>query len=747
MTQQQAATIELANKNGQQQTNNGDEIDLARLFGVLLDKKWIIVAVTAIAMLIGAFVALVSTPIYKADALLQVEEKSSGMPGIGEMGELFTQESSASTEIEVIRSRYVLGATVDALNLDIQVEPKLLPIIGGYFYRKHKSNMPAKPLLSSSFALGGEKIYVNSFTVGRQLVEQELTLVKGNGSEYSLWMDEIKLLDGRVGILEVNAQYDIEILISDFVARPETEFSLTKISRLKAIQNIQQNLVISEKGKKTGILSFSMTGPKPAQIEAILDSISEIYFLQNISRQSAEAEKSLEFLEDQLPEVKNKLTIAEEALNSYKLKRESVDLTLETKSALENMVSIETKLNELSIAEADIARRFTKNHPNYVSFQKQKSELEKRKRQVTQEANDLPETQQELLRLVREVEVNQQIYVSLLNNIQELSIVKAGTVGNVRILDKAAVYDEPVKPKKALIVVMTTMLGGILVVAYVLILSTINRGIENPEELENIGIPVYASVPLSKDYARKGAMIRSRKLSKNIDGSLILAISNPADLAIESLRSLRTSLHFAMLEAKNNVLMITGPSPEVGKSFISSNLAALIAQSEQRVLLIDGDLRKGFMQRTFKQNFDNGCSEVLSGKISLEQAIKTTEVEGLDLLPRGAVPPNPSELLMHANFKKMIDTVSEQYDLVIIDTPPILAVTDAAIVGAIAGGTLVVTRYARNPLKEVEITVKRLEQNGVQVKGTVFNAVERKNSSYYGSYGYYQYSYESDKPK
>ena len=745
MTQQLTNNTALNTSISRPQNTSSEELDLGRLLGLLLDNKWFIGAITLTALCCGVFVAQVSTPIYRADALIQVEEKSSGMPGIGEMGELFAQESSASTEVEVIRSRYVLGTTVDQLNLDVVIEPKFFPVVGNYFFRNYVGDNLAESILGESFAWGGEQLLVSHFSVGRQMTGQPLRLVKEEGTQFSLWLKERQLQVGRVGEKLRVDRLGIELLVSDFVARTGTEFRLTKVSRLSAIENIQKNLSISEKGKKTGILKFVMTGAEPERIEAILDSISQAYFLQNISRQSAEAEKSLAFLQAQLPQVKDKLNTAEDVLNRYKEQRESVDLTLETKSALESMVAIEAKLNELSFAEADIARRFTKSHPNYIAFQKQKIELEKRKREITNDTHSLPETQQELLRLVREVEVNQQIYVSLLNNIQELSIVKAGTVGNVRILDKAAVYPKPIQPKKMLIVVLTTLLGGMFAIAVVWVRSIFNRGVTDPEELENIGIPVYASVPLSKDYVRKGALLRSRKLSKDVDGSLVLAVSNPADLAIESLRSLRTSLHFAMLEAKNNVLMITGPSPSVGKSFVSTNLAALIAQSGQKVLLIDCDLRKGFIQRTFKLNFDNGCSEVLTGKIPLDKAIHQTEVEGLDLMPRGIVPPNPSELLMHNNFKSLIDEVSAKYDLVIVDTPPILAVTDAAIVGAHVGSTLVVTRYAQNPLKEVELTIRRLEQNGVPVKGTVFNAVERKSSSYYSSYGYYQYAYESDK--
>ena len=349
------------------------------------------------------------------------------------------------------------------------------------------------------------------------------------------------------------------------------------------------------------------------------------------------------------------------------------------------------------------------------------------------------------MRLSRDVEVSTEIYTAMLNKSQELDIVRAGTVGNVRIIDDAVVdTSAPVKPKKALIVVLATLLGGMLGVAIALLRHALNRGIDNPELIEQLGLPVYASVPFSKEQQLMEREVKSKHGSSQ--SSHLLAAINPADLSIESLRSLRTSLHFAMMEAKNNILMISGPSPNVGKSFISANLAAIVAQAGQKVVLIDSDMRKGYLHNLLNREPEPGLSNLLVSTHSLADIVHKTEVENLHFIARGQIPPNPSELLMHANFETMLTKLSSLYDLVIVDTPPILAVTDAALVGRLAGTSLIVTRFGLNPVKEIELTLQRFRNNGVDIKGAIFNAVEKKASAYgYGNYGYYQYEYKSDK--
>ncbi|WP_158155517.1 polysaccharide biosynthesis tyrosine autokinase [Vibrio alginolyticus] len=708
-----------------------DEIDLGKLFGIILDAKWLILCTVVLFSIIGVGVAILSTPIYKADALIQIESKSSGgiSAMVGDMGELFSAESSATTEIEIIKSRMILGGTVDKFNLTTVVSPNYMPIIGKGLAR----------LQGEQISLSVSRFNAPSYAVGVPLT---LEVIDSEKQTFRLLEDDNNvILEGKVGeLLEKNGY---QFLATELVAQTDDSFTVSKISKLDAINKLQENLSISERGKQTGIISLSFSGEDRAKIQDILNDISQNYFLQNVQRNSAEAEQSLEFLKGHLPDIKTKLTASEDVLNRFRQENESIDLGLEAQSTLKVMVELEAQLNELTFKESEISQRFTQDHPAYKSLLDKRETLLKEKERLNKQVQKLPKTQREVLRMTRDVEVNQQIYIQLLNKVQELNIIKAGTVGNVRILDNAQSFSKPIKPKKALIVVLATLLGGMAGVAFVLIRAAFHRGVETPDQIEQIGMPVYASVPKSIQQLEFANKLKRNKGSNN--ELVLLAEANPADLSIEALRSLRTSLHFAMMEAKNNVLMISGPAPSIGKTFVSTNFAAVAAKTGQKVLLIDADMRKGYLQQCFGLRWDNGLSDYLSGKTSLSNIIKSTSIDNLDVVTRGQVPPNPSELLMHPRFKSFVDEMSAQYDLVIIDTPPVLAVTDPSIVGALAGTTLMVARFDQTTLKEIEVAQGRFEQSGVEVKGVILNAVEKKASNSYGyGYGYYNYAYKSE---
>ncbi len=705
-----------------------DEIDLGKLFGILLDAKWTILVTTFLFAVGGVAAALLSTPVYKADALLQIESKNSGGIGslVGDMGELFAQESSASTEIEIIKSRMILGDTVDKYNLTTVVTPDYFPVIGKGLAR----------ISGAVNQVAVSRFVKPDFVMG---LKHRLLVVDAEKQTYQLVReDDQVVLEGEAGKLAKNNGY--ELLITSVHAKNGQEFNISNRSRLDAIEWLKQNLSISERGKQTGILQLSFTGEDRAQITGILNHISQTYFLQNVERQSAEAEKSLVFLKERLPDIKNSLTTAEDSLNQFRQANESIDLGLEAQSTLTVMVELEAQLNELTFKESEISQRFTKDHPAYKSLLDKRATLLNEKERLNQQIQKLPKTQREVLRMTRDVEVNQQIYIQLLNKVQELGIIKAGTVGNVRILDRAQAYAAPVKPKKPLIVVIAILIGGALSVFFVLVKNAFHKGVESPDEIEAIGLAVYASVPksvLQLDIANKA------KRNKQNKEQALLAELNPADLSIEALRGLRTSLHFAMMEAKNNVLMISGPAPGIGKSFISTNFAAVTAKTGQRVLLIDADMRKGHLQHSLGVSADNGLSDLLSGRIDTNQAVKHSQIENLDVITRGQIPPNPSELLMHPRLKELVEWASQNYDLVIFDTPPVLAVTDPSIVGVFAGTTLMVARFGQNTAKEIDVARSRFQQSGIEVKGVIFNAIEKKASSSYG-YGYYNYEYSSN---
>lgn len=730
-----------------EQDDDNDEIDLMGLLGTLIDHKWLIAGVTGVFMAAGVAYALLATPVYQANALIQVEAKKNDMLGFSDVGSMLGKESPSATEIELIKSRKNIGAAVDNLKLDIEIEPNYFPLIGEYIARRFKpdaENTVANPVLGmNSYAWGGEQLKLTELELPQDLLGKQLTLVSGEAGSYSLEDEDGNLLaKGQVG--KIVNENGIKMQIESLQANLGTTFNLTRNPRLTTILNYQKVLDVSERGKESGMVSIALESTEPDTAIQTLNEIARLYVQQNIERTSAEAAQSLGFLKDQLPQVRKDLEKAEDALNKFQIRSKSIDISLEAKAILDQIVSLDTSISTLKLQQAEMDRKFTPQHPAYRALMGQLAELTSKQKRLAKQVEGLPTTQQELLSLTRDLKVSTEIYTQLLNKSQELDVMRAGAVGNVRLIDTADVdLRNPVKPKKAVIVLIATLLGAFLAIAYVLFRKSLNRGVENPDDIEKLGLPVYASIPFSSlqkvedDKSTHGRGTRATPL---------LASSHPTDLAIEGLRSLRTSLHFAMLEANNNRLMISGPSPKVGKSFVSANLAAVIAQSGQRVLLVDVDMRKGYIHKIFGIPAENGLSDLLAKRCDLNTAIHNTEVENLDVIGRGQVPPNPSELLMHKNFSEFLEQVSAKYDQVILDTPPFLAVTDAAIVGRQSGTNLIVTRFELNPAREIELTMRRFAQNGIELKGAIFNGVEKRASAKYGygAYGYYNYEYKSD---
>ena len=708
------------------QASGSDEIDIGRLVGTVVEAKWWVLGITAVFAAAAVVYTLFATPIYSADALVQIEQDTSSSLVQNLNSALSNKPPASDAEIQLIQSRMVLGKTVDDLNLDIAVTKNTMPIFGAGWERL--------------MGRANESVNVETFTVPAGMREQTFTLEVLGPNSYQLTSDGGFSARGTVG--QPLTKSGLTLLVSAIHAQEGGEFTVTKYSTLGMVNTLQNNLTVTENGKDTGVLSLTYTGEDKDQIRDILNSIAENYLAQNVERKSEEASRSLRFLAKQLPEVRTHLDDAENKLNAYRQQKDSVDMSLEAKSVLDSVVNIDAQLNQLTFSEAEISKLYTKRHPAYRTLLEKRKTLEDEKANLNKRITAMPETQQEIVRLTRDVESGQQVYMQLLNKQQELKIQEASTVGDVRIVDPAITQPGVLKPKKALIVFGGIILGLMLSILGVLLRSLFNRGIESPQVLEDHGINVYASIPLS-EWQKKRDYVKTVKGTRRYKQSQLLAVGNPTDLAIEAVRSLRTSLHFAMMQASNNVLMMTGVSPSIGKTFVCANLAAVISQTGKRVLLIDCDMRKGYTHELLGTTNDNGLSEVLVGKTEIANCAKRTSITNFDLVTRGQIPPNPSELLMSDRFAELVKWASSQYDLVLIDTPPILAVTDAGIVGRHAGTTLMVARYAVNTLKEVETSLSRFEQNGIHVKGVILNSIFRRATGYQ-DYGYYEYEYKSD---
>lgn len=723
-----------------QNTNTEDTIDLKELFFSLI-AQWKLIALCVILSLVCALLYLRTTPdTYQVDALVQVEEnKGASAALLGDLSDMIEQKSPAQAEIEILKSRLVLGTVIDRLNLNIRIHGTE-DSFWSRLLNKHEydSEYSGKSVLfkdnQKSFDVRSfeipdyyrDKSLLLSFSQGKfSLTDEETEQVVFSAplnqtsqlqSEYGLW---------KVGIYSQDS-FDSTYLIQ-------------KQSLPAAVRSLLADYSVAEKGKMTGVLGLNYQGTDKQHITQVLNAILAAYSQQNIERRSAETAQTLKFLEDQLPELKQQLDVAEREFNRFRQQYNTVDVTKESELYLTQSVTLETQKAELEQKVAEASAKYTAEHPIMQQMNAQLTAINKKINELDGTLRRLPELQRQYLQLFREVEVKQQLYTGLLNSYQQLRIAKAGEIGNVRIVDTAVEPIEPIKPKKLQILILSIFLGGFLGTLLALLRNMLRSGVKDSTQIENeLDLPVYATVPRSPVQESR---IKLLKKKKNIP---ILAVKHSDDIAIESLRSMRTAIHFALSSAKNNIIMVSGPAPEVGKSFISTNLATILAQSQKRVLIIDADLRRGYLHKYFNQQAQPGLADYLNGQTELSQVIKATEVSGLDVIARGKSPANPSELLSTSQFAAMLNQLSEQYDHILIDTPPILAVTDGIIISQHAGVNLVIARYAKTQMKELELTLNRFEQAGVKVNGIILNDIQRSSAGY--GYGYnYSYAYKANK--
>lgn len=724
----------------QQNTNTEDTIDLKELFFSLI-AQWKLIALCVILSVVCALLYLRVTPdTYSVDALVQVEDsKGASAALLGDLSQMIEQKSPAQAEIEILKSRLVLGTVIKDLHLNIQVSSTENTLTHRLLSdADYKTEYTTKSVI---FKDGLKSFDIRQFEIPAYYLDKNLLL---DFDKQSLRLtdpvtEEVIL---TVPLNQVNhvagphGLWKVAIFTKD---QFDATYNIKSLSLPIAVNAISANYAVAERGKLTGVLGLNYQGQDKEHITKVLNAILATYSAQNIERRSAESAQTLKFLDEQLPDLKKQLDDAERQFNKFRQQYNTVDVTKESELYLTQSITLETKKAELEQKQAEMAAKYTAEHPAMREINGQLAAINKQIGELNSTLKQLPDVQRQYLQLYREVEVKTQLYTALLNSYQQLRIAKAGEIGNVRIVDTAVEPVEPIKPKKLLVLILSVFVGGFIGALIALLRNMLRTGIKDSGQIENeMDLPVYATVPRSPIQESR---IKILKKKKSIP---ILAVKNSDDIAIESLRSIRTAIHFALANAKNNIIMIAGPSPEVGKSFISTNLATIFAQGNKRVLLINADMRRGYMHKYFDVDVKPGLSELLSGQADLQKVLHKTQVANLDVITRGKSPTNPSEILSSNQFKELLEQLQSQYDHIIIDTPPVLAVTDGIIISQYTGVNLIVARYAKSQMKELELTVNRFEQAGVKVNGFILNDIQRASAGY--GYGYnYAYAYKAQK--
>lgn len=697
----------------------GNSLTLLELAQLLWKKKFLIVLFILVATLFGTFYAMWVRPQFTSDALLQVNTKghsSKSTKALGEMGAVLDLASPADAEIELIKSRMVLSYVVEAEHLYLWAVP-----VGFWDRLMHKEG----------------RLDLDSLRIPEKISAKKWMAVANGENAYSvITPDGKKVLDGKVGEIAFTeyAGDTLAIRVNFMDARIGQKFMLVRGSPMKAERALAAGLSVSEKGKQTGIISVRYSHRYPDRAASILNSIAKTYLRQNVEMRSAEAEKTLEFLEGQLPGVKAKLDSAEKVLADYRYKVGSVDIGGETKAHLDKESQLQRQIMQLEQERQAAMRLFKAEHPNVQTIVKQQNKLRAELAALKKNAEKMPLTQQEVKRLQEEVAVNNEVYTTMLNNIQQLRVVRAGEVGNVRIVDFAQIEQSQTKPNKSRILMASVVFGFIFGVLFVFLMYILRNGVKSASEIEReTGLSVFAKIPQSPNKLLRG--------HKHLHHGLPFVLQAGEDKVSESFRSLQTALMFLMPKPEHSVVLVMGLIPGVGKSFVSLNLAATIAASGKKVLLIDADMRRGVIHGRSKF----GLADVLAGIATLDTAVSQKHDDNLFVMNAGKTKLAACELLRGEAMDNLLKEAREKFDMVIVDTPPLNLVTDAELICPLVDFSLFVLHYGRHSMDEIKETVERVRRYSDKPAAIVMNHCEREPGHYGYGYGYYGKGYYGKK--
>uniref|UniRef100_UPI002610F850 polysaccharide biosynthesis tyrosine autokinase n=1 Tax=uncultured Psychrobacter sp. TaxID=259303 RepID=UPI002610F850 len=735
---------------------DNDEIDLMALLFAILRGWKVIVFFAVLGLVIGILYSRYVNPTFKSDALIQIEENSKGVAALGaDISELIGSEvSKAQAEAELIRSRMILEPVVNLLHLRIRLSD---PNIGALDRIKSNSTDTQinKPEGVSLKTEDGEA-KISQFNVSQEYLNRPFTLTRSaTGFVLSNGFDDFKGQIGKAHLFK-GTDGQIQIKVDDLPADGYS-VNITKQSLQTTTDQINSALSVVEKGKQTGIIQLSMTGANQQQTSLILKQIVLSYIDQNQSRGSEETTKTISFMETQIPTLKKKLEDSEAVFNDFRKKYGTIDVGKEAELLLTENSQIDAQLNELKLKKADLTTYYTEEHPLVIQINEQLAVLNDRKNEIDDTIAGLPEIQREFLQLSADTTINREIYLTLLKNYEQLKIVKAGQIGFARIIDLPISTFNTIAPKKLQIWVLATLLGAMLGAILALIKSLLRNVVKDPERIEaKTGVPVIATIPRSP--------ILTRLNKKKSSSRRLLVYADNNSISYEAIKSLRTNLVFGMPSEglgfqRAKVILITGESPGVGKSFISSNLTEVFTQLNKKTLIIDADMRLGQLHKVFNMDQANGLADYLSqsndqfkkfdnpligmdnesGLIGsdISEFIYSTGIENMDFMPRGENPRNPASLLANGRFDHLMTELNLHYDYIIIDSPPVLAASDAMILAQHADKVLMVTRYEDSIEGQLVYAVNQMYKANIQVDGIILNDVQQGIMSKYS----YHYSY------
>lgn len=750
-----------------------EEVHLGDYLAVL-KRRWRIIALVALAALLGALGAsLWMTPIYEATLLLQIGEPQS-VPLFRELEVLSPRPDPLASEIETLKSRTIAEEVVKKLHLDRRLHPlpkglslSMSPIgvegevePGTYTVRLTDDQGGFEVFDPRGRRLGGGKKGVPFKGGGVSFTLTDVRAKEGDEFRFTLveFQAAVAGLQGRTevkpirntNVVQVKVQAEdpkeaaetanalAEAYIASTVERRTRQAFSTKAFIARQLGPLQEDLRKSEEAlsrykAEKGIVTLS------EEADRILQQLTQAEIERGkLQAQRQEAEAILALLQQPRRDPSQPLVISTAGIPNPVL------------------ADLARRLTDLELKRANLSQTYTERHPSVRLLEAQ---IQEAKGKLTQEVEaalntlrereralggvlrryeaklkGLPQAELGLVGLLRTSKVSEELYTFMLQKHEEARIAEASEIGSARVVDLAIPPKTPIKPRTKRNMLFGGVVGLMLGIGLAFFQEYLDRSVRSVGDLERrVNLPVFGVIPEIPDSVPTG---RRRRIARPNPFLLITQIG-PRAPALEAYRSLRTNIQFAAPEAPARTFLLTSPGPREGKSTTVANLAIALAQMGGRILLVDADLRKPVLYELFQSPREAGLSEILVGNLHWRDGIRPTEVQNLHFLPSGHLPPNPAELLGSKRMKLLLQELAQNYEVILLDSPPVLLFTDASILGSMVDGVFLVVRAGETTPEAISRAKALLSAVNAKVIGAILNSVRLEDSG--GLYGYPRY--------
>ena len=702
--------------------------------------------VTVLLGLALAWLYLISTePVYETEALVEVSKGGNFVESDVPQQYDFNAPT-IKEEANYIKSRRVLAPVIERFDLRTEIEPRRLPVLGDLTERfPALAERVADVDGLRAWAWGPVDVEVATLEMPREWQDRPFTLTSLGDGEWSLADEDDRVLIDRASVGETLSIEPLDVApttieLTALDAPAGVEFTLVRRSVNATVSGLNERLSTETTDSKSRIIIVKLRGEDPTRAAEITNAILDEYRILKLASANLKTDTELAFFEEKLPEVEGELRAAELALSEFRRRANAINTDTQNDLVLAQIDKLETERLELVVERDRLSERYTNDHPSLRRFNTDIGVLDQQIGALSSRLVATPDVERELEVLQAEVDTKRALFTEMDEKLQKLRIAQAGNVGSVQILDDALAPRKPVSPNALLAIVGGTLATLFLYLLWLTLRSALSTTITDQDSLERAsGLPVFMNIPKSSAQRRigAGAIVDPRRLLPGSGGDSggVLALSRPEDYSIENLRGLRSMLEDVMSGAQNNVLMFTSPLPSMGKSFVSLNLAVLLAQSGKRVLLIDADYQRGQLHASLGLDMGPGLPEVVRGQSELKGTVRATAVDNLYCIPRGfSGDAGGRELPTDREFGAFMRVVAPRFDIVIIDTPPVLSVATAAALGKHAGSSILIVKEGEVKEPQLAESLKRLTFSGVRVNGCILNSSATPTPRHYTYY-------------